>query len=127
MVQSKSDPIFGSTGMNVKDKMPIVTDEQRLEADLNSRKEVDFELDPSQHPETQDSIAWAEKNLGAKLPEPPRELDHLADKENGVDKNVFHVDEYDDTEDDDIKRTLRSAHQAEVALGFHAIHSHPMP
>ena len=121
MVQSKSDPIFGSTGINDRDKLPIVTDEQRLEEDLKSRHPVEFDLDPSQHTDTQDSIEWAEKNVGGKMPTPPRELDHLEDKD------IFHVEDYDDTEDGDIANTLKSAHQAEVALGFHEIHSHSYP
>lgn len=121
MVQSKSDPIFGSTGINERDKLPIVTDEQRLEEDLKSRKPIDFELDPTQHADTQDSIEWAEKNLGGKMPTPPRELDHLAEKD------IFHVEDFDDTEDGDIANTLKSAHQAEVALGYHEIHSHSYP
>ena len=121
MVQSKSDPIFGSTGLDDRYKMPIVTEEQRLEVELRSKKPVEFELDPSQHTDTQDSIEWAEKNLGQKLPTPPRELDHLAEKD------IFHVEDFDDTEDGDIANTLKSAHQAEVALGFHEIHSHSYP
>lgn len=121
MVQSKSDPIFGSTGLDDRYKTPIVTEEQRLEEELKSKKPVEFELDPSQHTDTQDSIEWAEKNLGQKLPTPPRELDHLADKD------IFHVEDYDDTEDGDIANTLKSAHQAEVALGFHEIHGNSYP
>ena len=53
-----------------------------------------------------DSIAWAEKQVGSKLPEPPRELDRLRDEE----KNLFKVEDYDGTEDADIAQTLRSAH-----------------
>lgn len=70
-----------------------------------------------------DSIAWAEKQVGSKLPEPPRELDRLRDEE----KNLFKVEDYDGTEDADIAQTLRSAHQAEVALGYHQIHSNSPP
>jgi len=64
---------------------------------------------------------WAEKNLGSKLPTPPRELDHLGEKD------IFHVEDFDDTEDGDIANTLKSAHQAEVALGFHEIHGNSYP
>lgn len=73
---------------------------------MKSRKPVDFELDKDEHPDTMDSIAWAEKQVGSKLPEPPRELDRLRDEE----KNLFKVEDYDGTEDADIAQTLRSAH-----------------
>ena len=61
------------------------------------------------------------------MPTPPKELDHLADKDKKAENDFFKAEDFDDTEDEDIAKTLRSAHQAEVALGFHEIHSHPYP
>ena len=39
-VHQRSDPIFGSNGIDERLKTPIVTDEQKLEADLASRKPI---------------------------------------------------------------------------------------
>ena len=39
---------------------------------MRARKPAKFVLDPDEHPETQDSIEWAEKALGSKLTPPKK-------------------------------------------------------
>lgn len=64
----KSDPIFPSTGPPLPAE--VNTEEAILERDLASRKTIKYTLDPDEHPETQDSLKWAESLLGEKLKAP---------------------------------------------------------
>jgi hypothetical protein len=42
-------------------KKPPLNDEGRLEWDLRRKKPIKFEVDQTEHPETQNSIEWSEK------------------------------------------------------------------
>lgn len=74
---------------------------------------IKYSLDPSEHPETKDSIEWAEGLTGHTMATPPREHD-AEDKSARYD---LHPDE-----DDDVSDTLKSTHQAEIELGYHHLH-----
>jgi len=65
-------------------------------------KNFTFERGPDEHPETQDSIAWAEKKIGAKLNIPQIEDPRITESER---QEIF---DYDD--DADVTTTLKSAH-----------------
>mmetsp|Transcript_1944 Transcript_1944/g.3367 ORF Transcript_1944/g.3367 Transcript_1944/m.3367 type:complete len:254 (-) Transcript_1944:426-1187(-) len=112
-INLRSDPIFGSLGPLPQENKPI-TEEQKLEADLNSRKPVRFEFENDIHPETQASIEWAEKLLGSTMPVPTYEDEKDKEPKFGDKAENF---EYDD--DGDIKTTLDSAFQAESMYGYH--------
>lgn len=58
--------------MNDPSAPRFLTEEGIIEKDLRSRKPAQYNLDPDEHPETQDSIEWAEKALGQKLTAPKR-------------------------------------------------------
>lgn len=73
---------------------------------------VKYTLDPNEHPETKDSIEWAEGLTGHKMSTPPREHDK-EDKRARYDLNP--------DEDDDVSETLKSTHQAEIELGYHRL------
>ena len=108
-----SDPIFGSLGPDGVDKPKPTTDAEKLEADLASRKPVNFDLDPEEHPDTQASIAWAEKQFGSKLPTPTKGDGQWHENDN----NNF-VTNYDYEDDADVVSTLDSAKQAEQIYGY---------
>ena len=61
--ESKSDPISGSLG-HPKHKGPPLNDEQRLEWSLRQKKPIEYDDDPDEHPDTQDSIKWSESYYG---------------------------------------------------------------
>lgn len=90
-----------------------MSDAQRLEYDLSHMTPVKYELDPSEHPETKDSISWAESLTGHHMATPPRNNDD-EDKRARYDLNP--------EEDEDAIGSLKSAHQAEVELGYHRLH-----
>ena len=66
---SKSDPISGSLG-HPKQKGPPLNDEQQLEWSLRAKKPIDYEVDPDEHPDTQDSIKWSEAYYGREIDNP---------------------------------------------------------
>ena len=104
-----SDPIWGSLGPDDAEDPQYPTEESILESDLKKRKPAKFTLDPEEHPETQDSIAWAEKELGSKLVAPKKtpfelEMDKLDED---------HKFNYDYEEDSDVTTTLKNAKLAE--------------
>jgi len=90
-----------------------MSDAQRMEYDLTHMTPIKYSLDPSEHPETKDSIEWAEGLTGHTMATPPREHD-AEDKSARYD---LHPDE-----DDDVSDTLKSTHQAEIELGYHHLH-----
>ena len=47
-----------------------MNDEGRLEWELRKKKPVKFDVDPTEHPETQDSIGWSEKYYHQGLGDP---------------------------------------------------------
>jgi len=105
-----SDPIWGSLGPDDRTDEDFQTEEGIIERDLRARKPAKFVLDPDEHPDTQDSIEWAEKALGSKLTPPKRtafeiEMDKL-------DQN--HQFNYDFEQDQDVTDTLANAKLAEA-------------
>lgn len=67
LMQMKSDPIFPSSGLQKLEDKSKPTEEDALEADLNSRKPQSFNNDKIEVDDTSKSIAWAEKKVGKKL------------------------------------------------------------
>jgi hypothetical protein len=84
---------------------------------LRSLKPKVWELENEEHPETQDSLAWAEKKLGKKLVIP--HLDPAPLTESPAYNAIF---DYND--DEDVSSTLKSAHQAEMIYGLHNTNSY---
>lgn len=99
-----SDPIHGSLGSPAIPE-EFVTDEMKMENHLKSLKPVRFH-EEDDITESQDSLDWAEKNMGTKLsmklnpeelPAPPANLNSadLADKmaaDYDLDEDVRHTD-----------------------------------
>lgn len=108
-MHSASDPIFPSTGPPAP--LEINTEEAVLERDLASRKTIKYTLDPEEHPETQDSLKWAESLLGEKL-KPPFKTAFELEMEKLGDEHKF---TYESEDDQDVVSTLASAKQAEGA------------
>lgn len=102
-IKMKSDPIFGSLGPDVLPKHKM-TAEEKFEADLNSRTPMEFTDDKEQHLDTVDSIAWAEKQVGAELTLPKKKSEETLARE-AVDPDSI---DYDD--DHEVESTLESAH-----------------
>lgn len=114
--EEKSDPIFPSTGPPVPPE--VNTEEAILERDLASRKTIKYTLDPDEHPETQDSLKWAESLLGEKL-KPPFKTAFEMEMEKLGDEHKF---SYETEDDPDVVTTLASAKQAEGTYynrGYH--------
>ena len=105
-LKMKSDPIFGSLGAPEVPKHHL-TAEQAFEKDLASRKPVEYDYDKVQHYDTVDSIAWAEKNVGAPftLPKKKEGVDKVREEKEPVDPDSI---DYDD--DSEIESTIESAH-----------------
>ena len=108
-MRANSDPIFPSTGPPAP--LEINTEEAVLERDLASRKAIKYTLDPDEHPETQDSLKWAESLLGEKL-KPPFKTAFELEMEKLGDEHKF---TYESEDDPDVVSTLASAKQAEGA------------
>jgi hypothetical protein len=68
-LKAKSDPITGSLGWSGPSDAPK-NDEARLEMSLRAKRPIKYESDPGEHPETQDSIKWAEERYGREVGEP---------------------------------------------------------
>ena len=115
LMQLGSDPIYPSSGLQKLKDISKPTEEETLEADLSSRKPQTFTNDKVEVDDTSKSIAWAEKLVGKKLVLPRKspaeaKISRLPHPEK--DFNPFE-------DDDEIKDTLKSAHQAEWLYGFH--------
>lgn len=91
-----------------------------VERDLASRRPVKYELDEGVT-STDDSIGWAEKELGRKLvPYKPKTLAEAYDPSKAPD----YPNPWSSYEDDDAAGTLKSAHLAEWIHGYHGDHHH---
>lgn len=66
LTQVKSDPIFDSSGEGHKYDLPMSA-EMEEEFYLRSLKPKTFELEEGEHPETMDSLKWAEEALNKTL------------------------------------------------------------
>ena len=77
-IQQKSDPVYGSAGKGEWADKPSkrMSESQELEYDLSHMTPVKFTLDPSEHPETTQSIEWAEGLTGHTMSTPPRDHDN---------------------------------------------------
>lgn len=69
--------------------------------------------------ESNDSIAWAEKNLGSELKLPEKEKQEMVRPGQRLQANQDAIEDIDFDDDDEIKSTLKSAHQAEWLYGYH--------
>jgi hypothetical protein len=114
--KSASDPIFGSGGDDTILPSRQPTPEERLENDLNSRKPLEVVDDSEDVIGTQASIATAEKAQGAKLELPMKDAQEKYISNNAA-AIAEEADNWDDS--DDVKETLKSAHQAEWLFGYH--------
>ena len=117
LMQTASDPIFPSSGLHSVTSEPreTKTPEQILEEDLASRKPMEFTIDKETLNDTSDSIAWAEKSLSTTLELPKKSpIDLELEKMPIVDTNPENFED-----DEEVKATLRSAHQAEWLYGYH--------
>ena len=90
---ANSDPIFPSTGPPTPPD--VNTEEAVLERDLASRKAIRYTLEPDEHPETQDSLKWAENLLGEKL-KPPFKTAFEMEMEQLGDEHKFSYESEDD-------------------------------
>jgi hypothetical protein len=81
---------------------------------LASREPQSYEHDKIEHNDTVDSISWAENNLGRKL-----ELPIKTKEVKKIENNSLFIDNYNLDDDEEIKSTLKSAHQAEWLFGYH--------
>jgi len=95
----------------MEDRVQPFSEDAKLEHDLASRTPYEYQEDPAIGQATEDSIAWAEKKIGAKLPEP--DLDLKWEKIRANEK-----ESYDYDEDKDITSTLKSAKWAEDAYNL---------
>jgi len=88
------------------------TQEEILEKDLASRHPIVFEDDKEQVGDSEDSIAWAEQNLGEKLVLPKKEAmpAEMVRVDQRFSSNQEWIDDQDWNDDEDIKTTLKSAH-----------------
>lgn len=68
--KAKSDPIYGSLGIENEGRPKATNDEMRLEEDLRLRKPVKFELEKEVHPETATSLENAQHNYKHVVPDP---------------------------------------------------------
>lgn len=117
----QSDPIAGSLGFPNDDS--DASDHGVagvIEKDLASRRPIKYELDEGVH-STDDSISWAEKELGRKLvPYKPKTLAEAYDPS----KAPSYPNPWNSYEDDDAAGTLKSAHLAEWIHGYHGYKHH---
>lgn len=67
--EAKSDPIEGSLG-HPKSKAPPPNEDARLEEYLRSKTPMKYKIDPLEHPDTQDSIEWAQNYYGHEVGNP---------------------------------------------------------
>jgi len=91
--KSKSDPIHGSLGPPEWPTDYIPTAEEKLERDLQSRKPLEQVDDREQVGDSQDSIAWAEANLGEKLKLPEKEAQERVRVDQRLEANQDHIDD----------------------------------
>lgn len=116
LMQTSSDPIYPSSGpTGAADPGDKKTPEQILEEDLSKRTPIVYTDEKETQGDTTGSIEWAEKNLKTKL-----ELPKKSAVEMSLEKMpVFEIKSEDFEDDDEVKSTLRSAHQAEWLYGYH--------
>ena len=122
-----SDPIYGSLGPRKCEDKDFANEEQRLMDKLRNNVPAEFKDDPEIHDATQESIKWAESNVGEPLRDPNLHKESwwyfdLTKKRNEglepgekVDRGPVYT--YSEDHDQDIDNTLNSARLAEDFFG----------